>query len=98
MSDFTPGPWRVDPNANCDIQTSDGLLEVAATHPSLLTGGRNDPARARGNANLIAAAPELYEALSWFINDIDGTHTVMLDFDANVERARAALAKARGEL
>ena len=31
------------------------------------------------------------EALRWFINDIDGTHTVMLDFDANVELARAAL-------
>ena len=48
------------------------------------------------NARLIAAAPELYEALAWFINDIDGSHTVMLDFDANVDRARAVLAKARG--
>jgi len=44
-----------------------------------------------------AAAPELYEALEWFINDIDGTHTVMVDFSANVERARAALSKARWE-
>jgi len=32
------------------------------------------------------------EALQWFIDDIDGTHTVMRDFDANVEKARRALA------
>ena len=44
------------------------------------------------------AAPELYAALKWFIDDIDGTHTVMLEFDANVERSRKALAKARGEI
>lgn len=46
------------------------------------------------DARLIAAAPDLLEALSWFINDIDSTHTKMVDFDANVERARAAIAKA----
>lgn len=33
------------------------------------------------------------EALRWFIDDIDGTHTVMRDFDAAVIRARAALAE-----
>ncbi len=54
-------------------------------------------ATAEANAHLIASAPELFEALKWFIDDISGTHTVMLDFDANVVRARAALAKAAGE-
>ncbi|MDF2382450.1 hypothetical protein JMG10_13290 [Nostoc ellipsosporum NOK] len=44
-----------------------------------------------------ASQADLLEALAWFINDIDGTHTVMVEFDANVERARAAIAKARGE-
>lgn len=48
-------------------------------------------------AALNMAAPELYAALKWFIDDIDGTHTVMLDFDANVERARKALSAARRE-
>lgn len=47
-------------------------------------------------ANLVASAPDLLEALAWFIDDIDGTHTVMVDFDANVERARAAISSARG--
>lgn len=35
-------------------------------------------------------------ALQWFIDDIDGTHTVMLDFDDAVMRARAALSPAQG--
>ena len=34
----------------------------------------------------------LVEALRWFIDDIDRNHTVMAEFDANVARARAALA------
>lgn len=34
----------------------------------------------------------LIEALRWFIDDIDGDYTVMAEFDANVARARAALA------
>lgn len=34
----------------------------------------------------------LVEALRWFIDDIDGNHTVMVEFDANAARARAALA------
>lgn len=42
------------------------------------------------------AAPELLAALSWFIDDIDGKRTVMAEFDANVNRARAAIAKAEG--
>lgn len=43
------------------------------------------------------AHDELVAALKWFIDDIDGTYTVMIDFDANVARARAALAKAEGQ-
>jgi hypothetical protein len=49
------------------------------------------------NARLIASAPDLLEALKWFIDDLSSPHTVMLDFDANVVRARAAIARATGE-
>lgn len=48
------------------------------------------------NAAVQAACNDLLEPLKWFVDDIDGRQTVMLDFDANVERARAALAKAEG--
>ena len=45
---------------------------------------------------LIASAPDLLAALQWFVDDIDGSHTVMVDFDVNMERARAAIAASRG--
>lgn len=40
-------------------------------------------------------ADELLEALAWFIDDIDGTRTVMTEFDTAVENARKAIKKAR---
>ena len=46
---------------------------------------------------LIAERDALREALKWFIDDIDGTHTVMVEFDLNVKRARAALNQGSGE-
>lgn len=47
-----------------------------------------------GDATLYAAAPDMYEALKWFIDDIDAPRTSMIEFDEAVERARAALNKA----
>ena len=38
----------------------------------------------------------LFEALKWFIDDIDGSHTKMVDFDENVAKARNALKAAMG--
>jgi hypothetical protein len=54
------------------------------------------PETAAERDRLKALNAELLAALSWFINDIDCIHTVMVDFDTNVERARAAIAKAEG--
>lgn len=59
--------------------------------------GRTE-AEAEANANLIAAAPELYEALEWALENIQG----MIDENdipsiVIRDRARTALAKARGD-
>jgi hypothetical protein len=48
------------------------------------------------NARLISAAPELYEALDELLNYSGGAEHA-LDDPYVVERAEAALAKARGE-
>lgn len=61
IAGWTAGPWRVDPNANCDVQTADGRLEIATTHQGVLRGGKSDAACARANARLIAAAPTMAE-------------------------------------
>jgi hypothetical protein len=91
---WTPGPW----SASWQNDWSHWVVS-APTMPSntpIVRLSDFDDAT-RHDAHLIAAAPELYEALAWFINDIDGDRTVMVDFSDNVERARAALSKARGE-
>jgi hypothetical protein len=71
-------------------RTGDGIADCGF---GVWRGGSEE---ARANALLMAAAPELLAALKWFIDDIDGTHTAMVDFDRNVELARAAIAKAEG--
>ena len=56
---------------------------------------QDDNATQRANARLIAAAPELYEALDQILDDMgnDGLSCCQ----AAKDQARAALAKARGE-
>ena len=67
----TPGPWRVDPNHLNDVQTNDGL-EIGATFNPNAAGHTWEIAgtmaartilESLANARLIAAAPDLLEAL-----------------------------------
>lgn len=56
MSKHTPGPWDVNEGdfGIYQLETSDQIAEVFSHHP---------PAELEANARLIAAAPELLEAL-----------------------------------
>jgi len=79
---YTPGPWKVDrPYIR-------GAGRVIAT----LESGRNEGEDA-ANARLIAAAPELFEALE---NLMDFLFHGKKDRQT-ILRATAALAKARGD-
>lgn len=61
----TPGPWRVGPVNNCDVQTADGKLEIASSHPVILRGGESPKGDAPiNNARLIAQAPTLLADLT----------------------------------
>lgn len=86
----TPGPWAVDLGASrIDIYSSDAATLVATLHRSTFSPGIDNAARA--NAKLIAAAPDLLEFVQEWL-DRQGT-----DENYMVAKARAALAKARGE-
>ena len=86
---FTPGPWEMA------YQDQHGQLIVRGKHIEVATCWHHSVGaiekEMHANAHLIAAAPELYEALEYVMT----AHGEQLS-DA-FEKAQAALAKARGE-
>ena len=108
MSDFTPGPWNFHPSDeyvnSFDVMCEEGYY-VATTHD----GVREDK-NADANARLIAAAPDLLEALQWYEAKavqmgraaIDQDSKLLLELMKEIAveygaQARAAIAKATGE-
>jgi hypothetical protein len=91
---FTPGPWTFnDPWA--------GFSSITDADGKLIFGiARGDPDETQpvpvceANARLIAAAPELYEALNALLTYVAGFDREGLPV---FEQSAAALAKARGE-
>lgn len=97
---YTPGPWLVDGAGTKAMVRGADLTIVAVRHR--LIGPTHE-----ANARLIAAAPELLEALQGAIKAWDAVYPSM-KFDGDVEtledfefgefqKARAAIAKATGE-
>lgn len=94
---YTKGPWL-------DIRTENYAgsswieIDIPQTNEHSINKGPIIVKATKLDIQKMIAAPDLLEALKWFIDDIDGTHTVMVEFDANVERARVAIAKAEGKI
>ena len=84
MSKHTPGPWRVvqDPT-NLSLQVYGQTLALFECWR------RSDEQTELANARLIAAAPDLLEALEFVIRGVPDTWE-------GVQKARAAIAKATG--
>ena len=88
---YTKGPWRVNPRAAVAVETADGRRGIASISRPVNSQEAEDEAQA--NTRLIAAAPELAEALKEMLDiyiGIGGTERQRLAKAA----ARAALAKA----
>ena len=106
----TPGPWKVD---------EDGFVWGCCPGPAFMKTAHFLVAEVRGwgylqyradgeqvqaaNARLIAAAPEMYEALEelrdkvWRIIDLHRDSEARAEANMALERANAALAKVRGD-
>lgn len=102
---FTPGPWKVGFNDGSgfsggrnettfvtqpEVHKELGLQCVIAECRRSFIGPADVPATA--NAHLIAAAPELYDALDEIVSD-----RVWCDEAPFLAKAKSVLAKARGE-
>ena len=91
---FTPGPWEIhgslaEPlyyvhgaNAICDMRKPSGFYR--------------SPAETEANARLIAAAPELLEALEWIADHGDTEAHGRSAVHAMRTKARSAIAKVEG--
>lgn len=97
MSKHTPGPWVVGENQDHDaIMASD--YYVATVHDAC--GIESNDETSRANAKLIAAAPDLLEALRCSVAAFEGDTIDEIEADygiataQRVDMARAAIRKA----
>ena len=90
MSKHTHGPWVFDEQGNISKGDSPDSMPLATTFFGYLDFGQY-PRDA--NARLIAAAPELLEALMCFVDN----EQFRLTERQRLDKARAAIAKATGE-
>ena len=98
---WTPGSWVA---LSASGNATDPLQIVASAPPwwgkdskLIASGFQNINPEANANLHLIAAAPELYVALSELVRVVDGTLQGYGILAAPLDAARAALAKARGD-
>ena len=95
----TPGPWKIDFGYPRGLPGGISTMNGGRPVTRFNTFARPTSPEALANARLIAAAPELLEALEWYASDAVScceinTHE---EFERFTERARAAIARARGE-
>ncbi|OUJ16378.1 hypothetical protein HK28_00110 [Acetobacter sp. DsW_063] len=98
---FTNGPLHVDFGECIRIKDESGTV-ATVTHVHLT--GRRNPEQVIANAHLIAAAPELYEALEETLEQAIACFTHHYGENPEggslpeyITKAQSALAKARGE-
>lgn len=97
MNKHTPGPWIVgsydflDQQVHIDAPSGDPDLGYKSLEGVAIAYG----CKAKANAMLIAAAPDLLEALEQFVAWVDAPRESAFS-DSQLAAARAAIAKAKG--
>lgn len=90
----SPGPWAIHHGIGQNVYIYGANTVCQITNPS---GFYRSPKESEANAHLIAAAPELLEALKWFIEaDANGEIEQGIYSTRGLYAARAAIAKAEG--
>lgn len=98
---FTPGPWKVwqQPTNTAFYEVStDRIPQPSVGQTPIASCDRRENTQALANATLIAAAPELLEALKGLRWAIEGTVIEKEgDYQAEIEAADAAIDRAEGK-
>lgn len=100
MADRTPGPWKAHFEeayfvTGPDLGRVAMMMNLKGAHG---LGGRRSGGESAANCRLIAAAPDLLEALEVILRDHIAVHGVGdLEMQPALFQARAAIAKATGE-
>ena len=87
MSDFTPGPWRIG-------AIESGMVAIDGANGEEVTGFVSPE-----DGRLIAAAPDLLEALQVMVRDYTAAHadSGSLEMQPALLQASKAIARATGE-
>ena len=99
MSDYTKGPWHYKPNAN-GVYGADGYAITYPIEQAITVLGSDDHSNqwikrnVAANARLIAAAPELLEALD---NTQQMLERLGLESSDEYQANASSIAKAKGE-
>ncbi len=94
---FTPGPWRLGRQSDAVVADTPAGHSEDAAHVAYYGGHLVAESILPNNRALIAAAPELLEALKALTHSLDADHFEHDDQRAAFKQARAAIAKATGE-
>lgn len=84
---FTPGPWKCSKKFD--------FVVVSENEEEIADASYGEYPQA--NTSLIAAAPDLYDALKSCLNFMENTESELGFSLESADQARAALTKARGE-
>ena len=101
MSKHTPGPWLIAESV-VSRHAITNMRRIRSKNEGLEHGavcdvyGIQDGSEASANARLIAAAPDLLEALQGMIEVVSNTEYGEIDRKLAVKDARASIAKATG--
>lgn len=99
---YTPGPWRLDEIGNVESEAVHNIAVVFSAAGQVNWGGSDFDtlAHCEANARLIAAAPELLEALKGLVvalENIGGEHVTGREgSEKRIDAAYAAIEKAEG--
>lgn len=99
MSGHTPGPWRYEfdhPELQCMAHIVAGDEGIFSTSIATLYGPDDTREGTEPDARLIAAAPDLLQALVALVNELP-FHIVDAGGLIQVQNARMAIAKATGK-